>query len=496
MSSEEQLPPNYAKLDVALRSIGYSFEAAVADIVDNSIDAGASHVRVRLLTRSDGHVDLAIWDDGDGMSADTLREALRFGSDISSDLDRLGKFGLGLKLASLSQAREVKVVSRRSGKTSGRAWLEHGIATGFTSTVFTEAEAAQIALQTVPDMKFRPSGTVVWWSGLYRVGRAPGGADELAQRLMRRLENYLALAFHRFLGGSPRKVAITVDILQQTPQRLGIPAELEGLNPFGYPHSGDKRFPALLTAAGEYAGRLKIRAHVWPPNSTAAEYRLPGGANARQGFYFYRNNRLIQGGGWNDLREVEPHASLARIEIDIPSDLDIDVSLDVKKTEIQLPQRLTTSIQQAKSKTGVDFKEYLRIADSAYRTRKPADSELPLIPAAGLPAELVKYLRDELRHKGTTKHRPLRIAWKRLEEDEFFMVDRDRGVLNLNLAFRRRLLNGMPGSGVDLPVVKCLLFLLLKDTLGSQRMGSNMRKELELANRVLIQAIRYERMQE
>jgi hypothetical protein len=493
MSTEEQLPPNYAKLDVALRSIGYSFEAAVADIVDNSIDAGASLVRVRLITRPDGHVDLAIWDDGEGMAADTLKEALRFGSDISSDLNRLGKFGLGLKLASLSQARELRVVSTKSGEMVGRAWLEHGIATGFTSTIFTAEESERIAMQTAPDLRFRSSGTLVLWSGLYRIGRHPGGADELAQRLMRRLENYLPIAFHRFLAGSPRKVAISVDIFQQTPPRLGIPVDLEPLNPFGYPRSGDRRFPLTLTAGGEYAGRLRIRAHIWPPNSSAAEYKLPGGANARQGFYFYRNNRLIQGGGWNGIREVEPHASLARVEIDIPADLDIDLSLDVKKTEIQLPPKLISSIQLSKSSSGIDFKKYLATADSTYRTRKPTDSELPLIPAEGLPADLVAFLRNELKHKGTTRSRPLCITWNRLAADEFFSIDRDRGVLSLNATFRRRLLHGMPGSSADLPVVKCLLFLLLRETLVSERMGSNMRKELEQANRVLLEAVRYER---
>ena len=106
MATEEVLPPNYGKLDVALRSIGYSFEVAVADVVDNSIDAKANAVVVRLLTRNDKYLDLAIWDDGCGMDEKTLKEAMRFGADVSQDLDRLGKFGLGLKLASLRQARE------------------------------------------------------------------------------------------------------------------------------------------------------------------------------------------------------------------------------------------------------------------------------------------------------------------------------------------------------------------------------------------------------
>ena len=101
MSIEERLPPNYGKLDVALRSIGYSFEVAVADVIDNSIDAQAKNVLVRLINTGDGHLDLAIWDDGCGMGEKTLKEAMRFGADVSQEIERLGKFGLGLKLASL-----------------------------------------------------------------------------------------------------------------------------------------------------------------------------------------------------------------------------------------------------------------------------------------------------------------------------------------------------------------------------------------------------------
>src|ERR1700683_303752 len=106
MSREEYLLPNYKRLDAALRSIGYSFETAVADIIDNSVDAMASKVLVRLITREDGYLDLVIWDDGSGMDRETLQEAMRFGANVSQEVDRLGKFGLGLKLASLSQARE------------------------------------------------------------------------------------------------------------------------------------------------------------------------------------------------------------------------------------------------------------------------------------------------------------------------------------------------------------------------------------------------------
>src|SRR5436190_15505374 len=184
MSTEEILPPNYRKLDVALRSIGYSFDAAVADVIDNSIDAKAKNVLVRLITNREGHLDLAIWDDGCGMSEKTLKEAMRFGADVSQEIERLGKFGLGLKLASLSQAREVRVISAMNGNLAGRAWTEHGIASGFTSTIFDAAECKDLLAQVVPSGRSTRSGTLVWWSNLYRLSHHQGSSEEHAQKLM------------------------------------------------------------------------------------------------------------------------------------------------------------------------------------------------------------------------------------------------------------------------------------------------------------------------
>jgi hypothetical protein len=493
MSREEYLPPNYKRLDAALRSIGYSFQAAVADVIDNSVDAMASKVLVRLITREDGYLDLVIWDDGSGMDRETLQEAMRFGANVSQEVDRLGKFGLGLKLASLSQARELHVFSVKDGLLSGRAWLEHGIKTGFSSIVYDPDECNQVVSDIVPDCEMKTHGTAIWWSHLYRVGQHHGHPEESAQRLLNRLNDHLSLAFHRFLAGRPRSVKLALDIFERKTKRSGIPRDLEALDPFGYDFSGSPIFPADMFLEGYFKDRIAIKAHIWPPKTTSSSYRLPGGANSRQGFYFYRNNRLIQGGGWNGIREAEPHSSLARLEVDISPDFDVEVSLDVKKVEIQLPPGLVLSIQKARTSFGTDFKRYLSIAEEAYRGRKISETELPLIPSHGLPSPLSKFLHNELRIEATAKHRELIIKWKRLSIDEFFEIDREAGHLFLNQEFRTQLLHGLWGSSADIPVVKCLLFLLLEDVLGSERMGAKMRERIEQVNRILVKAVQYER---
>jgi histidine kinase/DNA gyrase B/HSP90-like ATPase len=492
MAAEEKLPPNYAKLDTALRSIGYSFEVAVADLIDNSIDARARHVVIRFVLRKNAMLDLVIYDDGHGMDETTLREAMRFGADVNEQIHRLGKFGLGLKLASLSQAREVRVYSQKAGQVSGRGWLEDSITRGFTSSIFDGNECREQLQELRLEQQLRRPGTVVVWSRLYRIGHHYSAPEEQVQRLINRLKNYLSLAFHRFLSGSAWRIRITIDALDAGSGKVGIPVAIDALNPFGYSTSGNKDFPQQLLLDG-YDEEIRMIAHIWPPNSKQPEYKLPGGANARQGFYFYRNDRLIQGGGWNGLRETEPHSSLARIEVDVSPQFDLELSLDIKKIEVQLPGLLVKAIQNAKTRLGVDFKKYLKWAEQAYRTKSVPHTELPLTLGQGIPKMLQSRIVRELGLKKSARVRKLKFEWCDLDEDYLFDLDRERDAILLNRQYRRSLLHGLSGSSTDVPVTKCLLFLLLREVFYSERLSSRAREKLDQANRILLAAIKYER---
>jgi hypothetical protein len=320
--------------------------------------------------------------------------------------------------------------------------------------------------------------------------------EEHAQKLLRKLERHIQLAFHRFLSGKSRSgqmVKISLDEFDPDQSRAGIPIGIEALDPFEYKSSGDPDFPAAMSVAAEEA--IAVKAHVWPPNSDVPEYKLPGGANSRQGFYIYRNDRLIQAGGWNGLREAEPHSSLARLEVDIAPSLDVKMSLDVKKMEVHLPPDLATALQQAKTAEGLDFKAYLRRANDAYRVREHTNAELPLIPGRGLPRDLRLLLQKELKIAGIRRSRKLQFEWTQLPKDKFFDLDREADVLHLNRCYRRQLLNGLKGSSTDLPVMKCLLFLLLREFYYSARMSAKVREFVEQVNRILVAAVRHERCQ-
>src|SRR5690349_16193592 len=94
--------PSAARLTGSLRDIGYEFTTAVADIVDNSVAAAATRVEI-LIEHNGADSTVFIADDGAGMSPQILLEALRFGTRRSYGQGELGRYGLGLKTASLSQ---------------------------------------------------------------------------------------------------------------------------------------------------------------------------------------------------------------------------------------------------------------------------------------------------------------------------------------------------------------------------------------------------------
>ncbi len=109
--------PSARRLIKSLRDLGYDFRHAVADLIDNSIAARATIVTVEM--RFNGEDSwLRIADNGVGMNGSTITEAMRFGTERDYEADELGKFGLGLKTASLSQCSRLTVASRvdRSAK--------------------------------------------------------------------------------------------------------------------------------------------------------------------------------------------------------------------------------------------------------------------------------------------------------------------------------------------------------------------------------------------
>lgn len=331
-----ELQPDPASLVLSLRDIGYSPQSAVADIVDNSIAAGADSVSVRA-DWNDGDPWIAIIDNGLGMSPDELVAAMRPGS--RSPLDQrdaadLGRFGLGLKTASFAIARSLMVASRQTASEpfSVAEWdLDHVVREGrWSLRVGDRSDLPESAADLLP----AGSGTLVLWQKVDRIvdSTARGKALQEFERKLEVVEEHLSLVFHRFLEDRHPPVTqskLSIDINGSSV----VPA-----NPFESRATQWHPEEVLRVDGHDIRMRTAILPHHSRLNPSEFD-RLAGksGYVRNQGFYVYRNFRLIIFGTWFRLRPQRELSRLVRVRVDIPNALDHLWTIDVRKSRASLP---------------------------------------------------------------------------------------------------------------------------------------------------------------
>lgn len=355
----------------SLRDIGYDLPAAVADLVDNSLDADAENVRVDVgHDREGGWIRIA--DDGIGMTERKLEEAMRYGSARSYGAGDLGHFGLGLKTASLSQGRRLTVAtrSRIGGPIHIRRWDLDTIAR--TDSWQLERATARESSTVLTDPLAETTGTVVLWERLDRVlgARRPGG-DPAARRLesaIREISEHLGMVFHRFLAGDAPGPPLSIHV-------AGV--RIAPWDPFATGEPLTRALP-VQSLAIEHAGvrhDVLVQPYVLPAQhhfsspEAHTEAAGPSRWNRQQGLYVYRLDRLIQSGGWNRLRTLDEHAKLARIAIDIPPGADAAFRINVSKMTVGLPEGLRPQLRALIA--GV-----VSLAQDVYRRRLAVVSEV------------------------------------------------------------------------------------------------------------------------
>ncbi|MEA3640228.1 MAG: ATP-binding protein [Lamprobacter sp.] len=492
----ETVIPDPGRLIFALRQIGYSLEQALSDLIDNAIAAGASNILIRFLWSGERILSLAVADDGHGMSDAELRNAMRFGSMERLDAVSLGKFGLGLKLSSFSHARQLTVVSVANRIAGGRRWTLDGIRRNWDCAILSDDQAAEIAGSPFSPIDLSSSGTIVLWEDLDKLPVSKRGLRYTLRALHRRLELHLGLHFHRFLQSG--NLNIYVDQQELGRREQGIRAEIAPLDPFGYPESPSPDFPTTFRIDLPEIGTLDALAHIWPPNSILPEYKLGNRAAARQGFWFYRNNRLIQAGGWNGFvqHDSEPHSSLARVCIDLPSDFDASFSLNVQKSSVIVPPGFIEAVQAAITSDGATFDIYRQQAQSIYRDKdRKALSARPVMPGLGLPTAIAQAFKPGQNQSTSPTDdsdvdtcQRIDFKWTALSDDEFFRVDSDKGCLLLNRTYRDKVLAGLRPTTDDVPLIKTLLLCLVSDDLRTPTLTDKRRREHARLNRILVAA--------
>lgn len=340
----EDIPPRASALAESLRAFGYDLGTAVADIVDNSISAGAAHVWVNF-EWAGGDSSISITDDGRGMSEQTLRDAMRLGSrhpgEARAETD-LGRFGLGMKTASFSQCRCVTVRTKEVGQNSVlRRWdLDHLAQTDAWQVLLEARPAAERHFELLDGLS---SGTCVLWQQMDRVMRGLDSASEKSRDAFiarcEEVERHLALVFHRLLE-PPARLRIFVN---------GHP--VRPFDPFFISAATQELAVNHLSSPG---GTVVVEPFVMPHESKLLdedERRLAGDPRdwtARQGFYIYRQDRLLVPGSWLGYHgwRKDEHHKLARIRISLPNTSDEDWQIDVTKSKARPPLVLREELQR------------------------------------------------------------------------------------------------------------------------------------------------------
>ena len=328
--SRQQKQPKPEILLIGLRSIGYEFETAVADIVDNSLAAGAKNVDIFWNSAGENPF-FAICDDGIGMSDNELDAAMDFGTEKIRDFTNpkdLGRFGLGLNTASLSQCRCFTVITKRLGMLNGSCWDMDEIARTHQWTLINLTREEIDAIPQAKYLEDKDSGTIVIWTNFDRIRESTNNFMNTFDTLAINAREYCALVFHRFY----KSVAIKFNgqrVAKRDPFLEGFD-NVKTLRPEKIPFKGQE---------------IEVQAYRMPAivDLTREQKDLVGGADtlkSEQGIYIYRNKRLIVWGKWLRIEHKTVYSHLARVRIDIPATLDKEWCLDVKKSSAIIPDAI------------------------------------------------------------------------------------------------------------------------------------------------------------
>lgn len=327
------------------RSIGYTFESALADIIDNSIGNGATHIDVRFSSITPRYI--AILDNGCGMTPDELIIAMRYGSKNVNDQraeSDLGRFGLGLKTASLSQCRKLTVISKKNNVISAASWdLDFIIEQqGWSLKVYDYDEMVTQYNKAIPGILDKlnayETGTIVIWEDFDKMLEGTSEPGTLFDEKISIARLHLELIYHNFLDKTSKSpIEIRFNYLP-----------LVAKDPFLTKHPGTQ--PLSEENINLDGHNIRVKPYILPyiNKLSPEDINLLGTLDDlrnKQGIYVYRNNRLIIWGTWFRLDTKNELNKLARIRVDIPNSLDHIWDIDIKKSTASLPNSIKQNLK-------------------------------------------------------------------------------------------------------------------------------------------------------
>jgi len=347
-SNDVLLPPDPERVMEGLRDTGYNFNTALADIIDNSVAADATKIDISVDMDPRGEVTVYIADNGTGMDEDGLKNAMRYGSKQREDPSSLGKFGLGLKTSSTAFCRCLSVISRGAGDDSVRKvqWDLDYIAQTNEWNLKQQIPSVD-EVEMLDATAEGGTGTVVVWEKIDRLLKKyhnMGSARNALKKITSDLQFHISMVYQRFLDPSDdraRNVQISLNGIQ-----------IQAWDPFCISEPDTEKLCDEIIDAEmegeEEAKTFTIRAFMLPrrENFSTSQAREDARlSNDRQGFYIYRENRLIHAGEWLGMFSKEPHFSLLRVEFSFDHTLDDLFNVDIKKSRILLNEEIFTYVQ-------------------------------------------------------------------------------------------------------------------------------------------------------
>ncbi len=338
--------PTADVLMTSMRSMGYTFESAIADVIDNSISAKCHEIIIRFpIDPQDCFITIS--DDGEGMSRDELFDAMKYGSQLKAGtraVDDLGRFGLGLKAASLSQCRKLTVISKKEERLAAFCWDLDKIeeSSDWSILEYNDSDIKQI--KGIEYLDNKSCGTVVLWEDFDVLRKSAGSVYAELSRYQELVSNYLELIFHRYLN-KPKPNNIDMYINNH---------KLEGLDPFLEKHKKTNVRREMIIPVIDSSGveqKVIVQPYVLPfqKDLSNEDKKKSGGIEeyrTKQGFYIYRNERLIIWGTWFGRKrgELTKHA---RVRVDIPNTLDDIWGIDIKKQTATIPNVIKNQLTKA-----------------------------------------------------------------------------------------------------------------------------------------------------
>lgn len=468
----------------------HTLPTAVADLVDNSIDSGATNVLVRFLMKGYRPVGLQVIDDASGMDSAGIDEAMTYARKRTYNGHDLGHFGIGLKAASLSQANTLVVWSRRYGSPAvGRRLRRESLETGPLVEEFSAQDATESLAKA--DVGFSmETGTIVEWQDVqtFLTSSSEDEQNAWVSATTQELVDHLGLVLHRILGRGV--LSLKIENYDLGLRFAGVPRTVRAVDPFACRAVGRPGYPKdLPVRVGE--ATTVARLHVWPHWHSKGPGFVQGKRTPieSQGLYIYRNDRLLQAGGWNGLASPSVDLNYARVAVELTPELERHVIINPEKAGTAFDDELKRALTQAKAADGTTLAKYRADAANEAKVSKQRSAtpiEAPH-PGSGLPKTVKEAFRTHTEPSDTVV---IDIKWRVLSENQVYKIDIDRHALLLNAKYREAVLGHRSLDIDDAPLVKSLLLLLLDNHFLGTGSGAKKKREDAAWQAILLSAIK------